>query len=372
MVLPFMRFLMLNWRDPETPKAGGAERVSQAYLAGLVRQGHEVTWFANDFEGAARESEVDGIKIVRGGGYGSSVLAARKWYGKQPKFDLVIDQHHGIPWYAPWWCGTNCIAYIHEVLGPIWNEFYGWPASALGTFQERWTHWLYRNVHFWTPSESTRKALQENGVKHVKVIPNGTETVALAALNEKPFSEPFRFATVSRLAPNKRIDHAIEMMAVLKDRRIDARLEIVGTGEQEAELRSLVKERQLEPLITFTGKLNEAEKNEKLKNSHFLIHPSVREGWGLNVIEANAMGTPAIVYPVGGLVDSTVDGLTGIVTRTETPASLADAVQNVSMSARLYEKLRFGAWDRSKQFHWDAVLPQACDWLERKARGERA
>ena len=42
-----------------------------------------------------------------------------------------------------------------------------------------------------------------------------------------------------------------------------------------------------------------------------MVHTSIREGWGLNVIEANAMGTPAIVYPVGGLVDSTVDGPIG-------------------------------------------------------------
>ena len=32
-----MRFLMLNWRDPENPLAGGAERVTLAYLAALVR-----------------------------------------------------------------------------------------------------------------------------------------------------------------------------------------------------------------------------------------------------------------------------------------------------------------------------------------------
>src|SRR5580692_9643890 len=101
-----MRFLMLNWRDPENPISGGAERVSLAYLAELARRGHEVYWFANDFSGAKPQSEISGIKIVRGGGKGTSVLKARQWYRSQKKFDLVIDQHHGIPWYAPWWCGT--------------------------------------------------------------------------------------------------------------------------------------------------------------------------------------------------------------------------------------------------------------------------
>ena len=45
-----VRFLMLNWRDPHNPLAGGAERVTHAYLRGLVERGHEVTWFANAFE----------------------------------------------------------------------------------------------------------------------------------------------------------------------------------------------------------------------------------------------------------------------------------------------------------------------------------
>ena len=48
-----MRFLMLNWRDPKNPLAGGAERVTEGYLAALRERGHEVFWFANAFPGAA-------------------------------------------------------------------------------------------------------------------------------------------------------------------------------------------------------------------------------------------------------------------------------------------------------------------------------
>ena len=110
---------MLNWRDPHNPRAGGAERVSLAYLAALVRRGHEVCWFANHYPGAATEEELAGIRLVRGGGRGTSIVKAMQWYRRQPQFDLGIDQHHGNPWYAP--CG-NCegqqtaVAYIHEVL----------------------------------------------------------------------------------------------------------------------------------------------------------------------------------------------------------------------------------------------------------------
>src|SRR5208283_4326380 len=187
-----MRFLMLNWRDPKNPAAGGAERVSLAYLSALVQRGHEVHWFANDFENAPRQEMVEGITVVRGGGKGTSIMEAIKWYRRQKPYDLVIDQHHGIPWYAPWWCQTNCVAYIHEVLGPIWDAFYRWPWNTIGRCQERWTHRLYRHVPFWTPSESTKKDLQKNGVRNVTVISNGTDTVPLERLEEKRLTKTLR------------------------------------------------------------------------------------------------------------------------------------------------------------------------------------
>ena len=279
-----MRFLMLNWRDPKNPLSGGAERVTQAYLNALAQRGHEVYWFANGFPGCAREETIDQIHIVRGGGKGGSILQARKWYRQQPRFDLVMDQHHGIPWYAPWWCKTNCVAYIHEVLGPIWDAFYKWPFSTIGRWQERWTHWFYRNVPFWTASQCTKDILMSHGVKSVKIIPYGVHTVALATLPEKPLDSPLRLIVVSRLAPNKRIDHSIRALKSLTDRGVEARLTIVGTGDVEVPLRNLVSELQLNSRVNFTGPLSEADKDEQLRRAHILLHTALREGWGLNVI----------------------------------------------------------------------------------------
>ena len=362
---------MLNWRDPENPLAGGAERVTRGYLAALAERGHEVYWFANAFEGCAPETTIDRIKIVRGGGKGTSILEARKWYRKQARFDLVIDQHHGIPWYAPWWCGTNCVAYIHEVLGPIWDAFYQFPWNSIGKTQERWTHWLYRNVTFWTACESTRDQLMAHGVKRVDIIRYGVHTVALPALEEKRLMQPLRLVVVSRLAPNKRIDHSIRAVAELKKFGIAASLKIVGVGEIENVLRGVVAECGLQEQVEFVGALKEAEKDDLLRESHLLLHSSQREGWGLNVIEGNAMGTPAAVYPVAGLRESTLDNETGVVARGETPELLAARIKELVMESGMYERLRVAAWERAKTFHWSKILPIACDWLEEQARGKR-
>lgn len=361
---------MLNWRDPANPLAGGAERVTQGYLEALARRGHEVFWFANAFPGSAPTDQIGPITIARGGGKGSSVLHARAWRQRQAPFDLVIDQHHGIPWFAPWWAGTRVVAYIHEVLGPIWNSFYPWPISLLGRWQERWTHWLYRRVPFWTACESTRDQLLLHGVHRVKLLRYGVHTQPLPTLPHKELAPPLKLAVVSRLAPNKRIDHALLVLAELRRLGLEATLQIVGQGEEEAKLRASAAALSLEPAVSFMGAMAEPAKDALLRDCHFLLHTSQREGWGLNVIEANAMGTPAAVYPVAGLVESTLDNQTGLVARAETPTALAARILEALESPGLYPALRQAAWSRAATFHWSNVLPPACDWLEGCARGE--
>lgn len=358
---------MLNWRDPRNPKSGGAERVTQAYLAALVQRGHEAFWFTHDFPGADPEEQIDGIQIIRSGSAASAFLHARKWCRQQPRFDLVIDQHHGIPWYAPWWCRTHCVAYIHEVLGPIWNSFYRWPLSGAGKFQERWTHWFYREVPFFTASSDTKAKLHEHGVRKVQIIPYGVHTNALPQLDPKPLTSPLRLVVVCRLAPNKRVAHAIETVKHLLAAGHPTGLTIVGTGEDESALKALPQKLGIEDHVRFTGPLTEADKDEQLRQSHFLLHTSQREGWGLNVIEANAMGTPAAVYPVAGLVESTLNNQTGIVSQEETPVSLAARLAEALAKPAAYQIWRIAAWERAKTYHWNQVLPLACDWLEQQA-----
>lgn len=362
-----MRFLMLNWRDPGNPLAGGAERVSLGYLAELARRGHEVFWFANAFAGGKAEAVFEGVCVVRAGGVGSSILRARQWARQRARFDLVIDQHHGIPWFAPWWARTNVVAYIHEVLGPIWDSFYPWPIAALGRWLEAWILRRYRAVPFWTACLSTESALRKRGIREITRIPYGVATQAVQPLPEKKIASPLRLAIVSRLAPNKRIDHAVEAVAVLRQQGMDARLTIIGGGETEGALRAQVSRLRLERAVSFAGKLSEKEKEKALDASDLLLHTSIREGWGLNVIEANCRGAPAVVYPVPGLTDSTLHEETGIVAQRETPKALAEGVRRMAEDAALYDLCRRNAWQRGAAFHWDRVLPVACDWLEAQA-----
>ncbi len=108
--------------------------------------------------------------------------------------------------------------YIHEVLGPDLERVLSlayFRRSAAG--RSAGPTGSYRDVPFWTPSESTKTVLLAHGVRSVKVLSNGTDTVPLAELDAKPLSLPLRLVVVCRLAVNKRVDHAIRVVQSLSN-----------------------------------------------------------------------------------------------------------------------------------------------------------
>lgn len=363
-----MRFLMLNWRDPRHPRAGGAERVSLAFMRALVEAGHEVAWFAHAFPGAAPAEVLDGIQIIRAGRMGTSQVAARRWARRQQSFDLIVDQHHGLPWFAPWWTSARVLAYIHEVCGPIWNYVLPPPLAWAAAAQERWVIRRYARVPFWTVSESTRRQLLDLGVGSVAAFPNGCDVEPLAALPDKPLESPLRLVTVSRLAAYKRVDHVIRAVKRLLDGGLPVTLEVIGGGAEAGRLAGLVRELGLVGCVTLAGAVPEDEKVLRLRRAHLLLHASVREGWGLNVIEAQGQGTPAVVYPAPGLVESTIDGITGRVAAGETPAALAEAVVRVVGDAAGYRALREQAWRNAGNYRWPRVVAPVREFLVERAK----
>jgi glycosyltransferase involved in cell wall biosynthesis len=104
---------------------------------------------------------------------------------------------------------------------------------------------------------------------------------------------------LSRLVGMKRPDSAIAAFHVLRRSFADARMWVIGDGPLLDSLR-----RKAAPAVTFLGRLDADEVRRRLARAHVLVSTSVREGWGLNVSEAAACGTPSIAYAVPGLVDS--------------------------------------------------------------------
>ncbi len=95
-----LNILILSWRGPGHPNSGGAETSTHEHAKGWVEAGHKVTLFTSDYSGAKEQEVIDGVNIIRSGSQIFGVhLRAFKWFmwEKHPKYDLIVDQFHGIP-----------------------------------------------------------------------------------------------------------------------------------------------------------------------------------------------------------------------------------------------------------------------------------
>nr|WP_232217836.1 glycosyltransferase family 4 protein [Methanocaldococcus sp. FS406-22] len=132
----------------------------------------------------------------------------------------------------------------------------------------------------------------------------------------------------------------------------NAKLWIVGLGDEKDRLEKLVKDLELNDVI-FWGYVSEKEKFELLRKSWVYVICSEKEGFGISVIEANAVGTPAVGYRVLGLVDSIKDGYNGLLVEDKDIIKLSETLINLLKDYDLREELSENAIEWAKQFSWD-------------------
>lgn len=296
-----MRILIFNWKDRANPLAGGAEVFTEGVAQALVARGHEVTLFAAAVAGRPAREDVEGVEIVRAGGRLGVYRKARLFWKGQPsgRFDVVVDEINTRPFLTPGWVrGTPVVALIHQLAREIWSYETPFPISVLGRYVlEPWWLRSYRRVPALTVSESSARSLAEyHDWRDVTVVPEGW---TVHGAPDVPRETAPTVAFLGRLVGMKRPKHALEAFDVLRRSFGEARLWVIGDGPLLDRLR-----RDAVPAVTFLGRLDSAEVLRRLARAHVLVSTSVREGWGLNVSEAAACGTPSIAYGVPGLVDS--------------------------------------------------------------------
>ncbi|MFA5382543.1 MAG: glycosyltransferase family 4 protein [Candidatus Micrarchaeia archaeon] len=308
-----MKIVMFSWKDLKHPESGGAEWVTDKYLSYLVEKGHEVELVCSGFKDSKKNDSRNGYKITRLGNRLTVYPKVFFYYKKhlKGKVDVVIDQINTIPFFTPLFVKEKKIGFIHQTAREVW--FYEMPPliSHLGYFIEPLLFKPYKDIKMICVSESTAQDMKDFGVKETIVIHNGCDVEPLKKSVEK---EENTFCFVGRLTSMKRVDHAILAIAELKKYFPDVKLKIIGGNGKEnyvRKIKALVKEKSLEENVIFTGYLTFEKRNEEISKCNAIIVPSVREGWGLIVIEANALGTSAVGYDVQGLRDSIQDKVNG-------------------------------------------------------------
>lgn len=322
-----MRILILNWRDIKNPQSGGAETLTYEMAKRWVKWGHQVTQFSAAFPGGKSEEVIDGVKIIRRGSpdvrsLSVSVHLVAFWFYQKyfkGKFDVVINEIHGLPFFTPLYVKEKKVVLICEVAREIWDHVFSFPWNWIGRLIEKFYFKIYKKTPFLTISSSIKKDLLRSGIAkdQIKILPMGVSLVPLPDNIKKEEVPTLIF--IGRLSQMKGINDGIKAFRLVQKR---------------------------------------------FPQAHVLIHPSVREGWGLVVIEANAMNTPAVVYNVPGLRDSTKNGVTGLICVQNTPENLAKNVIKLLKDKSLYKTLQRNAHQWSKNFTWDKTAKECLRFLK--------
>jgi glycosyltransferase involved in cell wall biosynthesis len=174
---------------------------------------------------------------------------------------------------------------------------------------------------------------------------------------------------LSRLVPHKQIEDALETVAELRPRLGDLHLDIVGDGWWRQRLVDQVRALGISDAVTFHGHVDDVTKHHVLQSAWVHVLPSRKEGWGLAVVEAAQHRVPTIGYrSSGGLSDSIVDGVTGILV--DNRAELVDRLEQLLCDPVLRDQLGVKAQTRSGEFSWTQSADAVRAVLEAVQAGE--
>lgn len=319
-----MRILWCSWKDPLHPLAGGAEAYTRAVTTRLAASGHEVHLCTASVPGAPADDVMDGVTIRRRGGpLVGTYREARRYYERTQAihpWDLIVDEVNTRPFSAPLWTrSTPVLALCYQLAREVWHSEAPMPVAVVGRWVlEPWWWTRYRRTTVATISESSARSLRDQGIDDVRVLPVGGD------FPPRPDVERAQRPTVvsvGRISAMKRPFDLLTAHTELLRHRPDARLWFIGDGPDLPHLARLA--RSVDG-VEVLGRLDDREKSERLATAWALATASVREGWGLVVSEAAAMGTYSVGYRVPGLVDSIT--ATGGVLCDGSPAALAAAL----------------------------------------------
>lgn len=315
-----VRVAVVNWRDVDHSRAGGAERYAWEFARALAEGGAAVEFLTAREPGQARSLEREGIAVHRAGGtLGFYLVTLWRLLVRRRRLDLVIDPAGGLPAFAPLVVRrrTPVVLVVHHVHQAQFGAHFPRPVAELGRWLERVAmRVVYRRRRVLAVSESTAHEMRQQlgWTGEIGILANGSDLPdPIATTPTEPGAD--RLVVLGRLVSHKRVDLAIRSFFDLVVRPAtaarDLRLEVIGQGPERHRLERLVAELGLVDRVTFHGFVDDATKSRLLTEASLHLCASDAEGWGQSVLDAAAHGVPTLARDVPGLRDSVRHARTG-------------------------------------------------------------
>lgn len=282
------------------------------------------------------------VKMERGISVaGVKAMFEMKKIFKREKFDLIQYSTPNASFYASI---AGKLANIPVRVYCQWGmAFVGFQGLKRKIFQMEEKYVCYLSTHIEPDSNSNLKFAHENGLypeSKGSVIWNGSacgvSLIKFDISNKDKYRKSIReqleipedafvYGFVGRITRDKGVNELLEAYKAIND---DSYLIMVGPIEVDETInQDLYTWASKNEKIKFTGYTSVVEQYLSAMDCYIL--PSYREGFGMGVVEAEAMGVPVIVTDIPGPTDAMIDNETGIVVQKADVESLYNAMISI-------------------------------------------
>jgi glycosyltransferase involved in cell wall biosynthesis len=243
-------------------------------------------------------------------------------------YDLVLSSSHAVAKGVLTGPATTHVSYVHSPMRYAWDlqHQYLRQAGLESGLKGAATRWLLGRMRAWDHASAARpdvilansawiaERIRKTWRRESRVV---HPPVDIDGFPYRP-SKGDAYVIASRLVPYKRVDLVAEAFRAMPDRE----LVIVGDGPEMGRVRAAAGDARN---ISIRGRVAQQELVALLQSARAFVF-AAEEDFGIGMVEAQACGTPLIVYRRGGAADIVRDGETGVLFPEQTAASLIEAV----------------------------------------------
>ena len=342
---------------------GGAERWYRNLGERLAAEGHEVTYLTLRQWAREERAEVPGVRVVTAGPrmelyadagrrriapplvFGAGVLWHLLRHGG--RYDVVHTA--SFPYFSLLAAALvrplrrfRLVVDWHELWSrDYWREYLGRVGGRIGNAVQALCVRVPQRAFCFSRLHACR--LREAGVNGELTVLEGEYAGPLEPREPVPAEPVIVFA--GRHIPEKRVPALVPALALVRERIPGLRGEVFGDGpEREAVLRAR-DEAGLEDVLEVPGFVDAERVERALAHALCMVLPSRREGYGMVVVEAAALGTPSVVVadPDNAATDLVSEGENGYIAASASPEDLASAIERVHAEGQALRD-RTAAW----------------------------
>lgn len=238
---------------------------------------------------------------------------------------------------------------------------HGSELKAGGSIAQKITKWsLTKFDKLIAVSEFTKQyALSVNPNLAIVVINNGIE---VHHFEREPKAKPNEvyLVTVGNLSYRKGQQNMIKALPVLKEKFTEVQYHCIGIPTQKKDFLQLAQSLGVQDNVIFHGVLSDSQRNEILEKSTLFVMLSQIvnhdfEGFGIALLEANAMGIPVIGSKDSGIADAIKNGYSGFLVDQNNPSDILKAITQIMDN---YEQFSIQAQQWSTHFDWNTIIKQ--------------